>query len=557
MKKTWKSALAALITLVLCVAPVAGMAQGTAQLETITVGNLTFALGENKGAVDASIILRAGADLEKEQGILDIQAVGGANQIGRMQFAYQGGTLKGVLDGLKNAYGITKDEIVEMFGQMQDAMLDAAQAQNEAQAQRDEATQRSESSGQVDPEALEQMMSAYTTLLQTASELPADEKVNVVLGAKMEKALGESYVLGTADEAFDVLGEKYTGKSFHATIGLPEMDKIIKLACDEDKDVKAFYDAYFNLINEAMPEGVEVYSIGELYAQVGMQFNVDITGWEDAQKENMRLEMLCDMTATQEQEGAPVQMKFPMTIELSEKDGQTKMAMSMEVAQDGTLMRMGMKMDGQSGTAGQVEGMNMVFDLDVAQGGETVGQMTVDARYALANDGGETADFGMKLSAAGAELMDGRVSYAGTLVAGEGTTERAGRVTVRGTMALNPDALEIGFDVGHKSEPMTDQAFEAINVLPIIKVTELDEEKLAALRNEAQAVAIRAMGAILQTPGVAEMLSEAFTDMQTLMASQALTTSNYQADDAAYGQDSALGLDAGKLLDAAKGLNKA
>ena len=60
---------------------------------------------------------------------------------------------------------------------------------------------------------------------------------------------------------------------------------------------------------------------------------------------------------------------------------------------------------------------------------------------------------------------------------------------------------------------MTGSEFAAIDDLPAVSFEQLDEEAMAKLTEEIQVVGINALGVLMQTPGVAEIISMMMSGM--------------------------------------------
>ena len=517
MKKllTW------VLALVLCAMPLSGLAEETMQgrLYTLSIGNVSFALnGAPAQTIGATLNLKGGM---KEDGrfLFGVDAQGGDAVIGRFTLTGDEENLLAYLDGMSSAYGITVE-------QMQQIMAESGQGS------------ASEMPDNFDMEALKGMIEGYVGLLMDVSD---PEKLAQMQSEELQDQIMTLYGVDPkaepASEQVTVLGESLTLSRYDMSMNIKDVDALYEVLGAANENMNKFWTNYKKFAATAMGMEADSFSLSALMAEAGMDMTMDMTLWADEADEWAKIDMKINMTVTDGGETRTVVM--PYLIEVHEKDELMKMSMTMDMSEIDAGMRMNMdaveeggvvtlKMDMDMEVEGETMSMAMDFAKDKSRedeqklsgtmamnaDGEQV-NIAVDGTYQLAEDGAEEMSGNLTVEANGEKVAILALNYAGAIAKGEGLYQRGGRLTFSAN-AMG-ETLEIGADLNYKHEPLTDEAFAAIEALPQIGFSQVMEDEQAQQQAmvELQTAMITAMGAVMQTPGVAELVAQTMTAMES------------------------------------------
>ena len=527
------------LVMVLCAMPLSGLAAETMEgkLYTLSIGNVSFALnGAPEQTIGATLNLKGGMD-EDGRFLFGADAQGGETAIGRFTLSGDGENLLAYLDGMSSAYGVTVEQLKHL---MAESVQPGA----------------SELSDNFDMEALQGMIEGYVGMLM---DLGDPENLQQMENEELQRKLMALYGIDPeaepASEQVTVLGETMTLLRYDMRIDKENVDALYDVMSEVDENVDKFWSNYKKFCATAMGVDPDTFSLSAAMTEMGMDMSFEMAVWGDEAGEWARVDMKINMTVTED--GRTETIVMPYVIEAHAKDDAIKMAITMDMAEIDAQMKMTMDAAEEAGVVTMKMNMDMaVEDETVSMGmdftkdtsdesakklsgavtvdadGEQV-KITVDGAYQLAEDGAETLNGSLTVMDNGQETAALALNYAGAISKGEGVYQRGGRLTF--SADAMGDSLKLGADVNYKHEPLTDEAFAAIEALPQIDYSRIvnDEQAQEQAMVELQTVMINALGAMMQTPGVAELIAQSMAAVNSAAGSY----DSYGYDDYGYGYD--------------------
>lgn len=486
-----KKILSMLLVVVICALPVLAVAEE--QYHYISLSNFAFDIaGILTGEVGATLTAGQGGDL------LKFSASGGDSEIGTLTFKVDDEKMVATLNGLSSAY-----------------ILDFAQAM--------------ELAGETAPSEFPDMdMEAFVGMMEGLIGLIADEpefdeettkQFETILGADFENALTEEVTV------FDA---PYTLKKCSFIMDAAMIDEIYDTLAASDENFGKLWNNYKKFLSQMMEMDVEDFSFAKLFEAGGFDLQYPVTVWSSEDEKVVRVDVQADMALTSE--GQDMNISIPYTVEVIEGDEtlQMRVSMSMDDVEDGVNMEYIFQfLPVDQGTSfemamtADIEGEAMSFHLTgtLLETDEHVS--TLDCSLSAGAPGLEET---IGINGTYTQKAEGGFGIQGTLSASNMPTplalhldssvvpvERDGYPGCEGRVALAVEMddvkAEFSFDLATGSLPLEGMS-DAIDTLPQINALELmeNEELQAKALGELEAWALKAGGALLQTPGVAELL---------------------------------------------------
>lgn len=486
-----KKILSMLLVVVICALPVLAVADD--QYHYISLSNFAFDIpGLLTGEVGATLTAGQGGDL------LKFSASGGDSEIGTLTFKVDDEKMVATLNGLSSAY-----------------ILDFAQAM--------------ELAGETAPSEFPDMdMEAFVGMMEGLIGLIADEpefdeettkQFETILGVDFENALTEEVTV------FDA---PYTLKKCSFIMDAAMIDEIYDTLAASDENFGKFWNNYKKFFSQMMEMDIEDFSFAKLFEAGGFDLQYPVTVWSSEDEKVVRVDVRADMALTSE--GQDMNISIPYTVEVIEGDEtlQMRVSMSMDDVEDGvnmeyifqflpvdqgTSFEMAMTADIEeeamsfhlTGTLLETDEHVSTLDCSLTAGApgleETIG---INGTYTQKAEGG----FGIQGTLSASNMPAPLALHLDSSVV---PVERDGYPGCEGRVALAVEMddvkAEFSFDLATGSLPLEGMS-DAIDTLPQINALELmeNEELQAKALGELEAWALKAGGALLQTPGVAELL---------------------------------------------------
>ena len=486
-----KKILSMLLVVVICALPVLAVAEE--QYHYISLSNFAFDIpGLLTGEVGATLTAGQGGDL------LKFSASGGDSEIGTLTFKVDDEKMVATLNGMGSAY-----------------ILDFAQAM--------------ELAGETAPSEFPDMdMEAFVGMMEGLIGLIADEpefdeettkQFETILGVDFENALTEEVTV------FDA---PYTLKKCSFIMNAAMIDEIYDTLAASDENFGKFWNNYKKFFSQMMEMDVEDFSFAKLFEAGGFDLQYPVTVWSSEDEKVVRVDVRADMALTSE--GQDMNISIPYTVEVIEGDEtlQMRVSMSMDDVEDGvnmeyifqflpvdqgTSFEMAMTADIEgeamsfhlTGTLLETDEHVSTLDCSLTAGApgleETIG---INGTYTQKAEGG----FGIQGTLSASNMPAPLALHLDSSVV---PVERDGYPGCEGRVALAVEMddvkAEFSFDLATGSLPLEGMS-DAIDTLPQINALELmeNEELQAKALGELEAWALKAGGALLQTPGVAELL---------------------------------------------------
>ncbi|MEA4897391.1 MAG: hypothetical protein VB115_03995 [Christensenellaceae bacterium] len=474
MKNLMKKLLTLAMIAALLIAPMAALAE--AEGHSLTVGNLHYAIDELTGDIGASVRTTTGELAGRKY--IEFSAEG-ETPIGAVRAAMDDEGLQLWLAGLTNRYGLTWAELEEM----------------------------AHDSAAVDV-PVDFDIQAFQGMTQSAFEMTrqlSDPEAQPKLKAEMEKVM-EPYLAGAGQGDMDqamVMDEAMTLPKFRFTADMALLDQIIGAYGRVAPAYKAYFEQYFKLLSSV--EGGEMFkgmtSFAELMEKTGVKATFDVTLWAAEDESAVRAEIATKIDAPEGQKTERIEL--PVLIEVRRGEDAERVRVTMHAGIEGGEVSYELDADDRPD--------RQVFKLDMAVTApdEAPVGIHMNGERTLSPDGQEALTGEFTVAAQGGTPLSARLGYQGTLKEAEGAFERAGRVSL--TLAIDapdvPKHMELAFDIAQQAGPAGEAILSEMDALPLLKLTELTEEQMQALITEAQVTGMNALGALLQTPGVAELIS--------------------------------------------------
>lgn len=561
------------LVLVMCAMPLSGLGEQTltGRLYTLSVGNVSFSLnGSAEQTIGATLNVRGGA-AEDGRFLLGVDALGGDATIGQLTLTGNEEDMTAYLNGMSSAYGVTAEDIQRVMAQSaQSAGVDVPQTPSN-----------------MDMDALQGMIEGYVGMLMDLSDPEKVAQMNSEeVARQVMAAYGVDMEAEAAMEEITLFGEQVTLPRYDTVVTVENMDQLVEVMRQVTPNYAKFFDNYMKFVATAVGyEMSEPASFAQFFQALGMDMTMDMTIWGEMEGELARTDAVMHMSVTED--GRTFTQDMPVTVEVMENDGAAKMTMTMENADvsmkmdmDATeengvsTMQMNMDMtvedetvtmamdftaDTSAPNACKVNGaltvgpqdqqVRMALDLtsEKAEDGaeHTAGTLTIDAAgeqqvvlgldndYRLAEDGTEAMDLTLTATAGGAQMGAINLNYAGEITKGDGHYARGGRLNLSG-QAMD-QSFTLGMDLNYRHEPLTEEMLGQLDALTRVDLMQAvdDKEAMQQAELELETVMMTALGGLMQTPGVAEIIAQ----MMVAQQNAASDYGDYGYDDYGYGYD--------------------
>lgn len=475
MKNLMKKLLTLMMIAALLIAPMAALAE--AGEHSLTIGNLHYAIDELTGDIGASVRTTTGEFAGRKY--IEFSAEG-ATPIGTVRVAMDDEGMQLWLSGLTNRYGLTWAQLEEM------ARENASSVEMPAD---------------FDMQAFQGLMESAFEMTQQLSDPEAEPK----LQAEMEKLM-EPYLAGEGQGDMDqatMLDEALTLPKFHFTADMALLDQIIDAYGRVAPAYKTYFEQYFKFLSSM--EGGELFegatNFSELMERTGVKMTFDVTLWAAEDESAVRADVVMKIAAPEGEE--PEQIELPMVIEMRRGEDAERARVTMNVEVEGAQISY------EFDTEIRPDRQTLKLDMAVTAPDEAPVAMKMTGERTISTDGQEVLTGELTVVAEGEQQMSAHLDYQGTLKEAEGTLERAGRVSL--VLEINaedaPNRVELAFDIAQQDGPAGEAILSEMDALELLEFTKLTDEQLQALITEAQVTGMNALGAVLQTPGVAELIS--------------------------------------------------
>ena len=474
----------------------------------------------------------------EDSGIVKLMLDGAGNRIVDLQMAMENDALMLGLGGMANNYTVTMAELNDLM------------------------TQSMEASGQsmpLDSEVFTNYINAYVKLIEEAANMEKHQQQSPKEALEMLTAMG---AVKGAQEEVEIYGEKTLADRYDLTFKMSEMDKIMAVSYEKMPSMKEFMAAYAALMNSVMGDEMNIEPermYASLVEQSGMDVEFAITMWFTEAADKMRMEF-SDMTMIQGEETQTVAL--PFVCELLVDETGTHLRYNLDAEIEGETVVFHMEMNDAMLTEGakldfvlsanideQSFAMDFVADYGAAGAGSAAMNMSVMgepvATFTATSTGGdvnshhvvldvnaEGQSFGLVIDAA--HDLSGKGDFAMSVNAMGMTMGTASVASTGGdvnTHSVTFDLSNMGmpivaFDVIISESAMPAPLF-ADGGKPTVSITQLTDEDMAKLQEEASAMAFIAVGQLMQTEGVAQFMTEMMT-MAPVM--EDVGAADYEAD---------------------------
>ncbi len=500
MKKPLKKVLSLMMVLALFALPLSALAEG-GKLHTVKLSNFEVKINEEEPIkVDLSFESTFGMDADNFY--YAAKADAGKNPVANFQLSGEDETLKLKLDGMKSNYQITMADLEQLMKAGMESATGAAAAEMP-----------------FDPEDLQKMVESYVEMIQSLSET---EKLDEVSFRQMLDEAGIAYE-SKAEQA-QVFDETIDATRYDVNLTLDDMDKMMAYIGQKVPAYKDYMDAYVDFMQKAMAasgEGIEIdkeHLIKSMYAELGVDLTVGMSVWstEDESKTRVELNEVVAIT-TEGDETKTETVKMPCVVEAITTDDAQKMRMTMDMDAQGDQMNFTMDIDAQ-GPKGAQKGL-MTMKMTVAEKDAPLVGMDMRCTY---DETAKEFDFRMAVDAEDVLVNIGLSSA---------KNGDASRVTLAVDATEKEEklfAFSLGFDFAQSEAELPAGQLLDLSDKPVVNIAQLTQEDAAQFQTDVTTVGIMGYGALMQTEGVAKLLSMAMT-----AATQMITEVSEQMEAAA------------------------
>lgn len=358
-------------------------------------------------------------------------------------------------------------------------------------------------------EDISKLMNAYMNLIKSAIETGEHNKLSNEDGMKMLESLG---TVKGEPETVTVNGTELTMPRYELTIDNNNIDQFFLIYDELIPGYSNFMIEYVNFLAKAtdlgLPEGA---SISELFNAIGMNMTIDCVFWADMEGNNMLMEVTETMTM-QHEGGEPETVSMPFTIEVT-SDGMGNDLVNMSTDIEGDKLIMTMAMNDRRPEAGADGDFSFALSAVNSDGSDAF-TMTMDgaARFDADDVGTFKTEFALEAPGFLRQMFEfnvDKVKGSAHVFTSSTTTDLS--------VESEPIVCTFEFDVSTSKSESGDQSVFDDGGKPTLDLLELTDEQMKTLRQELKTQMIVMLGSFMQTPGVAETISDAFTAMEALM----------------------------------------
>lgn len=472
------------LVLTVLLMPVSALA-GDGKLKTVTASNFSLTVNDQEPIL-IGVTAKATVGMDDDRCYLAGDITGGQASIANFKAAMEDELLTLSLDGLSDNYVITQAELQALIEQ---STGDQAAAMP------------------FDQEDIQKLVESYMALLESSKA--ADKQNSIEMFSDM------GFVLQPEPEQVEVMGETMELQRVDVKMGLADLDKMMQVLMEQTPEAKAFLEEYFKFLEKLMQQsGAEMeldveHLFESLYKDMGMDLSVEATVWTDDKGENMRMDMVENMSVTEGNVTTTVSVPFMMQVK-TDAEG-AHMLMNMDMEQDGVKMAMSMGMNtAADDNAGD-------FTMNITAQSEDAEPVAIDLSGSYAQDeNGDNRHFqgSLNVDAEGDTALI-TLKVDGTGAKGEARQNHIELGVTASQGGENLLTCEFGFDLDTEQADMPEGALD-MPEKPAVKITEMDEEQLQKLQTEGMTAVIMGYGALMQDEGVAKLMSGALTSVMSV-----------------------------------------
>ena len=460
------------------------------RLHSISVNNIAIQYADNDPIeVDLGYELSYGArDLDE---LLRFVLRGNGNSIIDAQMAYVDEVMTLSLDGLKNHYRLTNDEGREMS--------------------------KDSGSPEFDTNEIKELVQLFGKSIDEMFEAQRNG-----YGGKFGEIYVEMGYVQGADEEVMVNGQPMTLTRYDATLTPAQsMENMYALIRKMGPSMDIFWEKYFDLANRFVAasgseERLDMDMLIEtMYLGTGEGSNSRVTMWMDDEGRNVRTETLNTTTRPNTEGGDPIADTTLTIVETNTDDAgqhtngeltmrsasgeQTQIPYSFNIA----LPDGGIKFDAKGTIETKDSSSRFVFDTEYDAQGKGTAYFSFDTE--------DTGNAFVSVESTGGDPNVHHVEWG---------------INVVGDVPMN---LVVASDLTTKSEPLP-EAFFVDDGREIISIAKMTDEDNAALEREMTTKMIIIQGGLLQTNGVARLMTDLMSMATTAIENMMFTDDLYPAE---------------------------
>lgn len=443
--------------------------------------------------IDASLKIGAGGQ-EDGTGRLDIELAGGGQMAFSGSIGFNADTVTAIIGGSSYYFEIPMEDL-QKLGESAGVSTDAPEL---PAAQMDE---------------IKGLMESYVKMLKKASDPKEALKMSeTVLSAMNVEAKGK--------ETVDLFGNATELNRFDVTMGLVDIGKFYDALMDADADFKAFFVGYMDMLAQATDEELPfdpndmAGSFEKLFAEEKVDLTIALSIWTDSEtlteKESKAMKTAATITVTNldVKEGeTPETVVVPYDVAILESDAGTQVSVAMHVApseEEGSLSFTFAGTFDAPSDGGTTSSATLAIAFD---GGDDDENFVANATYEAATDADGVSDFSFGLNGVGGgETFTMSFKYDGKTAT---ETEKVGTVAIDFNAPAADTKLNLTFDTHIETgdfAPLGDNDFAGKTKINPITAT---EEEMTNLETEMQGVLFQALGVLMQTPGLSNIVGGA------------------------------------------------
>ncbi len=444
-----------------------------------TVENFSYAFNGEGGEIGLGVTLTAGlSEAGRGYGELSLR---GATEIGTARAVFDDQGMKLWLKGLEKSYTMSRSD----FSLLMKTLAYSGEIPEE-----------------IDMEAFLEIFISYAQMLWEMG----DAEIGARMAEEMEKAFQD--LVGDAQPSEEVtevtiMGKDVPTRRMTFAIDAKGIDRVMEAYFAASPAFRAYFENYFKLMSTAYGAPGVFTDFASVMSAMGVSLTFEVTVDATDAGDAARVEILYNIAGLDGDQEASVTL--PMVIETLMDDRGTHLLMNMDMAIDGEAVEYEARIDEQDGETA------LDLTMGIFEDGQSVMAVNANGTYRLGTDSRET--FTGRLSAEGdGAAFKGDLKYDGSYAKGEMDEKRAGHVDAVFELSapdMENQTFEFGFDVQKDVHAGSDAMLSEMDALGGQVIVDMDESDLEKLEQEAMRIGINAVGGVLQTPGVAELIVKA------------------------------------------------
>ena len=443
---------------------------------SIEIGNIKIAHSDGE-ELDLGLGLKGEITLDGDNFAMSAAVQGNGEDIVHIKVGLEGEQFVLGMDGLKNNYTIAAADLEAMAKQIDADVQVPAMPSKE----------------------IEDLIAAYKAMIEEAEA----QEANPPTDAERIEMIKEMGFEDKGEAAVEIHGKAFTMHHYEGKFDVEDFDRLLTVSLKKSPSAKLFLEKYVEVLQKvAAQSGEDVhfeFDIDHLYSSmltgedIALDSNINL--WMDDAGENVRVEML--MNVTSEDETAQV----PYIVEVTTDENGEHVTMNMDMNADGESVKMTMAVNDaklSEGARGDMKVDMDVADMSVsffaAYDYDAAGAGTIDATVKVEDGTSEPTDFTFSVKSTGGDTNTHHVQFG----------------TVSGDIAT------IAFDVTLASKEVDAVAFDD-GGKPTVSIKDMTEEDQKLLEEELMTKGFMAYGQLMATDGVAKLMSDVMTDVEGAM----------------------------------------